>query len=128
MTRGSNWLFLDLGRRIERAVHSAWLVRQMLSSQEDDIENIQYALEIADSAMTYRYRYLNVFQVPPAIDLLLLDPTNPRSAAFQIATILQPHPEDAQDHADPAQGICQGDGVRSPRSYHFHRSVRSRAL
>ena len=93
MTRGSNWLFLDLGRRIERAMNSAWLVRQMLSSQDDDIENIQYALEIADSAMTYRYRYLNVFQVPPAIDLLLLDPTNPRSAAFQIATILQHIPK-----------------------------------
>jgi uncharacterized alpha-E superfamily protein len=89
MTRGSNFLFLDLGRRIERAVHAAWLVRQMLGSQDDDIEHIQYALEIADSSMTYRYRYLNVFQVPPAIDLLLLDPTNPRSAAFQIATILQ---------------------------------------
>ena len=89
MTRGSNFLFLDIGRRIERAVHAAWLVRQMLGSQDDDIEYIQYALEIADSSMTYRYRYLNVFQVPPAIDLLLLDPTNPRSAAFQTATILQ---------------------------------------
>ena len=89
MTRGSNWMFLDIGRRIERAVHAAWLVRQMLGSQDDDVEYIQYALEIADSSMTYRYRYLNVFQVPPAIDLLLLDPTNPRSAAFQIATILQ---------------------------------------
>ena len=97
MTRGSNWLFLDIGRRIERAVHAAWLVRQMLGSQDDDVEYIQYALEIADSAMTYRYRYLNVFQVPPAIDLLLLDPTNPRSAAFQIATILQHVSEAAQE-------------------------------
>ena len=89
MTRGSNWLFLDTGRRIERAAHAAWLVRQMLSAAEDDIGHIQHALEIADSAMTCRYRYLNVFQVSPAIDLLLLDPTNPRSAAFQIATILR---------------------------------------
>jgi uncharacterized alpha-E superfamily protein len=55
----------------------------------DGTPRIQYVLEIADSSMTYRYRYLNVFQVPPAIDLLLLDPTNPRSAAFQITTILQ---------------------------------------
>jgi uncharacterized circularly permuted ATP-grasp superfamily protein/uncharacterized alpha-E superfamily protein len=89
MTRGSNWLFLDIGRRIERALHGAWLVRQMLSSQDDDLEHIQHALEIADSAMTYRYRYLNVFQVPPAIDLLVLDPTNPRSVAFQIMTMLR---------------------------------------
>lgn len=88
MTRGSNWLFLDTGRRIERAIHAAWLVSRMLSSREDDTEHIQNALEIADSAMTYRYRYLNVFQIPPAIDLLLLDPTNPRSAAFQITTIV----------------------------------------
>jgi uncharacterized alpha-E superfamily protein len=89
MTRGSNWLFLDIGRRIERASHAAWLVRSMLSPDEDEIEHIQHALEIADSAMTYRYRYLNVFQSPPAIDLLLLDPANPRSAAFQFATILR---------------------------------------
>ena len=89
MTRGSNWLFLDTGRRLERATHAAWLVRQMLSSQDDDIEHIQHALEIADSAMTYRYRYLNLFQVPQAIDLLLLDHTNPRSAAFHIFTILR---------------------------------------
>jgi uncharacterized alpha-E superfamily protein len=89
MTRGSNWLFLDIGRRIERASHAAWLVRSMLAPAEDEIEHIQHALEIADSAMTYRYRYLNVFQGPPAIDLLLLDPTNPRSAAFQFATILR---------------------------------------
>ncbi len=89
MTRGSNWLFFDTGRRIERADHATWLVRQLLSSQEDDVEHIQHALEIADSAMTYRYRYLNVFQVPSAIDLLLLDPTNPRSTAFQVTTILR---------------------------------------
>jgi uncharacterized alpha-E superfamily protein len=89
MTRGSNWVFLDMGRRVERACHAAWLVRQMLSPQEDEIEYIQHALSIADSAMTYRYRYLNVFQIPPAIDLLLLDPTNPRSAAFQIAIIVR---------------------------------------
>jgi uncharacterized circularly permuted ATP-grasp superfamily protein/uncharacterized alpha-E superfamily protein len=89
MTRGSNWLFLDVGRRIERASHAAWLVGQMLSPRDGDIEHIQHALEIADSSMTYRYRYLNVFQIPPAIDLLLLDPTNPRSAAFQINTILR---------------------------------------
>lgn len=88
MTRGNNWLFLDLGRRIERAVHIAHLVRQTLSSQDDgEITQIQIALEIADSAMTYRYRYLNAFQVAPAIDLLLLDAGNPRAAAFQLAAV-----------------------------------------
>lgn len=89
MTRGSNWLFLDMGRRLERAVHASALVRQMLSTQEGDVEYMQHALEIADSAMTYRYRYLNAFHAAAVIDLLLLDPANPRSAAFQAVTMQQ---------------------------------------
>ena len=44
-------------------------------------------LEICDSAMTYRSRYLNVFQAAPIVDLLLLDENNPRSCAFQLAAI-----------------------------------------
>jgi len=87
MTRGSNWLFHDLGRRVERASHLAWLVRQTLTSDEPDAERIPLALEIADSAMTYRDRYLNIFQAAPLIDLLLLDDANPRSLAFQLATM-----------------------------------------
>jgi uncharacterized alpha-E superfamily protein len=44
-------------------------------------------LEIDDSAMTYRSRYLNVFQLAPFVDLLLLDENNPRACAFQLAMI-----------------------------------------
>jgi uncharacterized circularly permuted ATP-grasp superfamily protein/uncharacterized alpha-E superfamily protein len=88
MTRGANWLFLDLGRRVERASHVAWLVRQTLSLQEErDAAQIHLALEIADSAMTYRYRYLNRFQMAPVLDLLLFDESNPRAAAFQLSRI-----------------------------------------
>lgn len=86
MTRGSNWLFFDLGRRIERALLTCNLAKRIFSATDPrESEHVQIALEIADSAMTYRYRYLNVFQVAPALDLLLLDPTNPRATAFQIA-------------------------------------------
>ena len=88
MTRSRNWLFMDMGRRIERAGNMSWLMRQTLTADENaDGERIQLALEIADSAMTYRSRYLNIFQVAPVLDLLLLDPSNPRSAAFQLVTI-----------------------------------------
>jgi uncharacterized circularly permuted ATP-grasp superfamily protein/uncharacterized alpha-E superfamily protein len=88
MTRGPNWLFTDMGRRVERAQHLAWLVRQtvgMADAREN--EHIRILLEIADSAMTYRSRYLNVFQLVPFVDLLLLDEHNPRSSAFQMAAI-----------------------------------------
>ena len=87
MTHGPNWLFLDLGRRIERGIAGAWIVRQLVGGPDErEVERLQMALEIADSAMTYRYRYLGVFQAAPVLDLLLLDESNPRSAAYQIAT------------------------------------------
>ena len=39
--------------------------------------------------MTYSYRYRNAFQAAPAIDLLMLDASNPRAVAFQIQAILR---------------------------------------
>ncbi|BBK33670.1 putative circularly permuted ATP-grasp superfamily protein [Stella humosa] len=97
MTRGPNWLFLDLGRRIERGVAAAWIARQLLGAGgEGAVERMQMALEIADSAMTYRYRYLGTFQAAPVLDLLLLDEANPRSAGFQIATLAR-HMAELQD-------------------------------
>jgi uncharacterized circularly permuted ATP-grasp superfamily protein/uncharacterized alpha-E superfamily protein len=88
MTRGPNWLFMDLGRRLERAQDLAWLVRQTVAYPDArETEHMRILLEIADSAMTYRSRYLNVFQLVPFVDLLLLDENNPRSCAFQLAAI-----------------------------------------
>ena len=85
MTRGPNWLFTDLGRRTERAMHLAWLVGRICGSQEiSESERIRIALEISSSVMTYRSRYLNVFHMAPLLDLLLLDESNPRSVAFQL--------------------------------------------
>jgi uncharacterized circularly permuted ATP-grasp superfamily protein/uncharacterized alpha-E superfamily protein len=88
MTRGPNWLFLELGRRTERAQHIAWLLRRMLAGADvQESESIRVLLEIADSAMTYRARYLNQLQLAPLLDTLLLDGCNPRAAAFQLAAI-----------------------------------------
>jgi uncharacterized alpha-E superfamily protein len=90
MTRGNNWLFFDLGRRIERALGGCALIRHTLAvADERESGAIQVALEIADSAMTYSYRYRNAFQAAPAIDLLLLDTSNPRAVAFQVEAIVR---------------------------------------
>jgi uncharacterized circularly permuted ATP-grasp superfamily protein/uncharacterized alpha-E superfamily protein len=89
MTRGNNWLFFDLGRRLERALTICELVRHTLAADgERESAAVQVALEIADSAMTYSYRYRNAFQAAPAIDLLLLDASNPRAVAFQTDAIV----------------------------------------
>lgn len=88
MTRGPNYLFLDLGRRVERALHLAWLLRQTVAQTDArETEHMRILLEIDDSAMTYRSRYFNAFQLVPFIDLLMQDEQNPRSCAFQLAAI-----------------------------------------
>jgi uncharacterized circularly permuted ATP-grasp superfamily protein/uncharacterized alpha-E superfamily protein len=89
MTRGNNWLFFDLGRRIERVFSACSLVRStFVIADERESSAIQVALEIADSAMTYSYRYRNAFQAAAAADLLLLDTTNPRAVAFGVEAIM----------------------------------------
>lgn len=88
MTRGPNWLFVDLGRRVERASQLVTLVRQAMGEvTETEVGRIRLVLEVADSAMTYRSRYLNHFDVAALIDLVLLDEGNPRAVAFQLAAI-----------------------------------------
>lgn len=93
MTRNHGWRFLDMGRRLERAQHLVDLFRSLLArgSPEDD-GSLVLLLELADSIMTYRSRYLTTPMLPPVIDLLLLDETNPRSVAFQVVALF--------DHVD----------------------------
>jgi uncharacterized alpha-E superfamily protein len=44
-------------------------------------------LELADSQISYRQRYVMVAALAPVIDLVMLDPNNPRSVAFQLDRI-----------------------------------------
>jgi uncharacterized alpha-E superfamily protein len=88
MTRGHGWRFLDMGRRLERAVQTVQMVRRGLGFAGKPGEpELSTILEIADSALTYRSRYLNSLQMDLVLDLLLLDEGNPRSAAFQLSKL-----------------------------------------
>lgn len=88
MTRGLGWRFLDMGRRVERALNTLHLVRQTVVEEDAELTPILEAiLEIADSTMTYRYRYLTSLQLAPVLDLILLDETNPRAVGFQLSTL-----------------------------------------
>jgi uncharacterized alpha-E superfamily protein len=52
-----------------------------------DVGVLEAVLEIADSSITYRSRYLTSLQTDLVLDLLLLDEANPRSIAFQLARL-----------------------------------------
>lgn len=105
MTRTQAWQFLQLGRRIERALQTANLVRVMLHSGEATEHAVLEALlEVADSIMTYRSRYLARVQLAPVLDLLLTDESNPRSIAFQVsccAAHVEQLPRDPDEENSP---------------------------
>jgi len=90
MVRGGGRLFFDFGRRVERA-HAileqlgALLEQAPGAVQQGHVEaGLQLALELRDSVITYRTRYLAVLQAAPALDLMLADEANPRGLAFQL--------------------------------------------
>ncbi len=88
MTRSYGWRFLDMGRRMERAQHMVEVLKvTLLSGESDEPGVLDLLLELADSFMTYRSRYLATPQLAPVLDLLLVDDSNPRSIGFQIAAI-----------------------------------------
>ena len=88
MTRGDGWRFLDIGRRLERALQMVEMLRAGLPAGEPATTGaLETILEIADSSMTYRSRYLTSLQADLMLDLLLVDEANPRSIAFQLARL-----------------------------------------
>lgn len=90
MTRGQGWRFFDLGRRFERAKHLCDLLNGALVVENPATlaPSLEVVLEVCDSLMTYRARYLSVPQLLPSLDLLLADESNPRSLGFQIKQML----------------------------------------
>jgi uncharacterized circularly permuted ATP-grasp superfamily protein/uncharacterized alpha-E superfamily protein len=85
MTRTQSCQFIELGRRIECSLQIISIVKNffipMPEIQRPALETI---LEIADSLMTYRSRYMANLRLAPVLDLVLTDETNPRSLAFQL--------------------------------------------
>src|SRR5450432_1907571 len=96
MTRGEGWRFLDMGCRLERATNLGTLLREALTIPtlpEREGPLLESVLEVADSGITYRRRYLASLQSAPVVDLLLIDETNPRSVAFQLAALGEHQPQ-----------------------------------
>ena len=72
----------------ERAAQVVSLIRHGLGFEGDpDSGQLEVLLEIADSTITYRSRYLTSMQPDLVLDLLLLDEANPRSVAYQLARL-----------------------------------------
>lgn len=86
MTQLAGWRFLELGRRIERALNTCRFVRAF-GDKASPGGSLDVLLELADSQLTYRQRYVMIAALAPVIDLVMFDPSNPRSVAFQLDRI-----------------------------------------
>jgi uncharacterized alpha-E superfamily protein len=90
MTRSHGRTFLEIGRRLERAANLSELLLALFGDAQDEATEsagLLFALEAADSTLTYRSRYLHAPVLPLVLDLLLADETNPRSILFQLEAI-----------------------------------------
>ncbi len=88
MVRSHAWTFLDMGRRVERGGMMIAVLKAMMAPGAARV-HMEVLLEIADSLLTYRARYLSQLQVAPVVDLLLTDDSNPRSVVFQATELLR---------------------------------------
>ncbi|HXQ20142.1 MAG TPA: circularly permuted type 2 ATP-grasp protein [Candidatus Acidoferrales bacterium] len=84
MSRGQGWHFLEIGRRLERALGMVITVQAL--SPLNDARGTPWddLLGIADASMTHRRRYRATAEAGPVLDLLLDDETNPRSVVHQL--------------------------------------------
>ena len=88
MTRDDGWRLLSIGRHIERL----GLLGQSLCTAfetgavyaEDAFNQL---LELFDSTITYRALYQKRLEIPPLLDLLMLDRENPRSLGWVTQTL-----------------------------------------
>ena len=87
MERDSAWLFLDAGRRLERAQSLVRLLRSVLVRQRAGVVEdllLESLLKTSESLIIFRRRSGPIMHVAGAVDLLVYDAANPRSVIYQL--------------------------------------------
>jgi uncharacterized circularly permuted ATP-grasp superfamily protein/uncharacterized alpha-E superfamily protein len=106
MNRAAGWRFLEMGRRAERAINTMRFARQF-AYDEAGGEDLDILLTLVDCQITYRSRYLVGPLLAPVRDLVVLDPYNPRSVAFQVAAL--------NDHIASLPSLKEGGLIERPQ-------------
>jgi uncharacterized circularly permuted ATP-grasp superfamily protein/uncharacterized alpha-E superfamily protein len=87
ISREQGWNLLDAGRKTEQSLLLLNMLRLTLVAKQD--EQVEYNLMEAvlkshECLVNYRYKYRAHLQLPLVLDLMLLDPNNPRSLIYQL--------------------------------------------
>ncbi|WP_262365349.1 circularly permuted type 2 ATP-grasp protein [Gordonia sp. OPL2] len=87
MVHDAGWLFMDIGRRIERALTLADLTRALFVDHHDrEVEQalLESYLVANESSVIYRRRNRGLYQFGAVGGLLFFDESNPRSLIYQL--------------------------------------------
>ena len=90
MTRDDGWRFLIIGRRLERLIFLSSAIAQFLRLKASRVSScVEWLLELADSIITYRSRYMAQPELLPAVDLIVFDDANPHAVMFQLHNLVR---------------------------------------
>lgn len=92
MVRGLGWRFMDMGRRVEKALQAVRLLRSSLVPvlpEHEQYRILESVLLSSETLITFRRRYQSGSELVRGLELLLYDQTNPRSVFYQIKLLSQ---------------------------------------
>ena len=93
MVRGVGWHFMDMGRRVERAIQIMKTITTLITPVVDKADNetlLHAMLRSMEVLITYRRHSRARAGLEFGLELVMLDPSNPRSLIFQFEQ-LQAH-------------------------------------
>jgi uncharacterized alpha-E superfamily protein len=84
MSREGSWLFLEMGRRLERGETLAETLGILLDAPFERLEpGLGLGIELADSVLSYDLRHAGILAPAPVLAMLMADASNPRSLVYQ---------------------------------------------
>ena len=117
MNRGAGWRIFDAGPA-DRARHQHLPLRPPFREREAPADDLDVLLDLVDSQITYRSRYLMGVALNPVRDMVVLDPFNPRSVAFQV--------ERLDEHLETLPLLSDDGMLETPRRLILQLARRSR--
>jgi len=88
MSRDGGWLFMEMGRRLERGETLAETLAILLDAPVERLEpGMALGIELADSVLSYDLRHAGILSPAPVLAMLLADTGNPRSLAYQCTAL-----------------------------------------
>jgi uncharacterized alpha-E superfamily protein len=114
MTRDDGWRFLGVGRHLERLIFVASTLDVLAPEESADHALLEWLLDLSDSLVTFRARYVRQPDWSAVVELLLFDARNPRSVLFQLSKIAKHVPAlpgatalDVMSEIDALERICR---------------------